>query len=231
MNETRKKPMRELRAETDANTEYIHSQGYEVIEMRECDWKKMKRTNPLLRNFLDSEFSRPLDRCWTLTQEEILQAVMNNTIFGVVECDIRVPEALKEKFSEMCPIFKNTEISRDDIGEYMREFAEKHKIMPRPRRSLIGSLKGEKILLATPLLKWYLEHGLVVTKIYQVVEYTPETCFESFGEAVSSARRAGDVDPSKAIIADTMKLVSPRLIQSFCYTTKVHKQVIVQTLI
>ncbi|KAK3737997.1 hypothetical protein QZH41_009635, partial [Actinostola sp. cb2023] len=48
----------------------------------------------------------------------------------------------------MCPIFKNTEISRDDIGEYMREFAEENDIMPKPRRSLIGSLKGEKILLA-----------------------------------------------------------------------------------
>ncbi|KAK3736485.1 hypothetical protein QZH41_017404, partial [Actinostola sp. cb2023] len=207
MNATRKKPMSELRAETDANTQYIRSQGYQVIEMRECDWKRMKQTIPLLQSFLDSEFSRPLDRCWTLTQEQILQAVINNTIFGVVECDIRNPETLREKFNEMCPIFKNTEISRDDIGEYMRKFAEENDIMPRPRRSLIGSLKGEKILLATPLLKWYLEHGLIVTKIYQVVEYTPETCFESFGEAVSNARRAGDVDPSKAIIADTMKLV------------------------
>ncbi|KXJ10780.1 hypothetical protein AC249_AIPGENE21810, partial [Exaiptasia diaphana] len=100
----------------------------------------------------------------------------------------------------------NTEISRDDIGEFMREFAEEED-MPRPRRSLIGSYFGKKILLATPILKWYLEHGLVVTHIYQVVEYTPKGCFKPFGEAVSDARRAGDADPAKAIIADTMKLV------------------------
>jgi hypothetical protein len=129
-------------------------------------------------------------------------------LFGVVECDIRVPESLKEKFAEMCPIFKNIEISRDDIGEYMKTYAEENDIMSRPRRSLIGSLKGDKILLATPLLKWYLEHGLQVTKIYQVVEYSPKPCFKPFGEAVSNARRAGDADPSKAIIEDTMKLVS-----------------------
>ncbi|KAK3718953.1 hypothetical protein QZH41_005939 [Actinostola sp. cb2023] len=77
---------------------------------------------------------------------------------------------LKEKFSEMCPILKNTKIKREDIGEFMREFAEENDIIPRPCQSLIGSLKGEKILLATPLLKWYLEHGLDVTKVYQVVE-------------------------------------------------------------
>ena len=80
--------------------------------------------------------------------------------------------------------------------------------MTQPRRSLIGSMKGDKILLATPLLKWYLEHGLEVTKVYQVVEFTPEPCFKSFSDAVSDARRAGDADPRKVIIADTMKLVS-----------------------
>ena len=61
-------------------------------------------------------------------------------------------------------------------------------------------------MLATPLLKWYLEHGLKVTKVHQVVEFTPKPCFKPFGDAVSDARRAGDA--SKAIIADTMKLVS-----------------------
>ena len=40
-----------------------------------------------------------------------------------------------------------------------------------------------------------------------MIEYTYKPCFESFGDAVSDARRAGDADPSKAIIADTMKLV------------------------
>ena len=90
----------------------------------------------------------------------------------------------------MCPIFKNTEISREDIGEFMQAFAEEQNIMPQPRRSLIGSYFGERILLATPLVKWYLENGLEVTHVYQVVEYTPVPCFQPFVEAVSDARRA-----------------------------------------
>ena len=69
-------------------------------------------------------------------------------------------------------------------------------------------MKGEKVLLATPLLKWYLEHGLEVPKVHQVIEFTPKPCFKPFGDAVSEARRTGYADPSKAIIADTMKLVS-----------------------
>jgi hypothetical protein len=79
---------------------------------------------------------------------------------------------------------------------------------------------GEKILLATPLLGWYLEHGLEVSfkycklvkfqhKVFQqiiIIEYSPKSCFKSFGDVVSDAGHAGDADPSKAIIADTMKL-------------------------
>ncbi|CAH3180046.1 unnamed protein product, partial [Porites lobata] len=205
-NEKRKKPMAEIREETRANTEYIRSKGYNVVEMYECQWREMKRTNRELRRFIATEVRRTLDKVKIMSPERILSEVRNERLFGCVEVDIRVPEHLKEKFSEMCPIFKNTEISRDDIGDFMKAFAEEHNIMAQPRRSLIGSMKGEKILLATPLLKWYLEHGLEVTKVYQVVEFTPEPCFKPFGDAVSDARRAGDADPSKAIIADTMKL-------------------------
>ena len=43
--------------------------------------------------------------------------------------DIRVPDDLKETFSEMCPIFTNTDISRADIGEFMKNYAEEHGIM------------------------------------------------------------------------------------------------------
>ncbi|KAK3727521.1 hypothetical protein QZH41_009984 [Actinostola sp. cb2023] len=116
----------------------------------------------------------------------------------------------------MCPIFKNIEISRKDIEEYMKQFAEDNDMMKQPSRSLIGNMYGEKILLATPLLKWYLEHGLEVTQVYQVVEFTPEPCFSSFGVAVSNAHRAGDVDPSKAI-ANTMKLYAKLRMLEFYY--------------
>ena len=56
-------------------------------------------------------------------------------------------------------------------------------------------------------LRWYLAHGLVVDRVYQIIEYEPNPCFRRFGESVSTARRAGDEDPDKAIIADTMKLL------------------------
>ena len=199
-NSVRDKPMTELPEETKRNSDYITSQGFNLVECWECEWTEMQKRNKDLQEFISTSLRRPLDQVND-------RQVVDGTLFGCVECDIRVPDHLKDSFQEMCPIFKNVEISRNDIGEYMKSYAEENKIMSHPQRSLIGSYFDEKILLATALLKWYLEHGLEVTHVYQVIEYTPNACFHPFGEAVSDARRAGDIDPNKSIIADTMKLV------------------------
>jgi hypothetical protein len=47
---------------------------------------------------------------------------------------------------------------------------------------------------------------LKVTKIHQVVEYTPAACFQKFRDNISDARLAGDIDPNKKIVAETKKL-------------------------
>ena len=89
----------------------------------------------------------------------------------------------------------------------MKEFVEKYNLSKTPRRSLIGSMHGEKMLFATPLLKWYLDKGLKITRVYECIEYQPVRCFRSFVQKVCDARRLGDTDPDKSIIADTMKLI------------------------
>ena len=127
-------------------------------------------------------------------------------MFGFVECDIHTPEHLKEYFSEMTPIFKNTEVSLKDVGQHMQEYAKQQNIKDVPRRLLIGSYFGKKVGLATPLLKWYLEHGLVITRIYTVIEYVPNAALKDFTVQVAEARLHGDRDPWYALTAEMRKL-------------------------
>ena len=195
------KTMAALLKKTRCNTAYLRCH-VKVVEMWECEWKEIRK-EPDVKSFLAPARRQK----WNMTQNEILAAVIDGTLFGMIECDIHVPPELRPYFSEMQPIFKNANVSRDDIGPYMRQYAEENDIMSTPRRMLIGSYRGEKILLATPLLRWYLAHGLVVDHVYQIIEYEPKPCFQNFGDSVSAARRAGDADPDKAIIADTMKLL------------------------
>ena len=186
------KTMGTLLADTKKHTTYLR-RHVKVVEMWECQWKRESKALP-----------RPK---WNMTQQQIITAVVDGTLFGMVECDVRVPSELRAHFAEMQPIFKNATVTRDDIGPFMRQYAEEHDIMSTPRRMLVGSYRGDKILLTTPLLQWYIAHGLVVDRVYQIIEYEPKPCFQNFGDSVSAARRAGDADPDKAIIADTMKLL------------------------
>ena len=94
----------------------------------------------------------------TLIQDQIIQYIKGRHLFGLIECDIHIPEHLKDYFSEMTPIFKNTEVSLKDVGQHMLEYAKQHDIKDVPHHLLIGPYFGKKIGLATPLLKWYLEH-------------------------------------------------------------------------
>ena len=89
-----------------------------------------------------------------LLQDQIIQYIKDGCLFGFVECDIHTPDHHKDYFSEMTPIFKNTEISLKDVSEFMEEYAQEHKIKNVPHRLLIGSYFGKKIGLSTPLLKW-----------------------------------------------------------------------------
>ena len=195
------KTMGTLLENTRRNTAYLR-RHVKTVEMWECDWKEL-RDEPDVKTFLDI----PRHRKWMMTEQQILAAVIDGTLFGMVECDIHVPEHLQDHFAEMQPVFKNVTVTRDDIGPFMRQYAEENDIMSAPRRMLVGSFHGIKLLLATPLLRWYLAHGLVVDHVYQVIEYKAKPCFQQFGDSVSAARRIGDVDPDKSIIADTMKLL------------------------
>ena len=107
----------------------------------------------------------------------------------------------------MTPIFKNVDVCLDDVGEVMQNYAKEHSMKDVPRRLLIGSYFGKKIGLSTPLLKWYLELGLVITNIYTVIEYIPNAAFNSFMKQVAQARLDGDRDKDKALIVETMKLI------------------------
>ena len=194
-NETNKlngKTMATLLADTKKHTTYLR-RHVKVVEMWECTWKRERGPPPRQK--------------WQMTQQQIITAVVDGTLFGMVECDLHVPEHLQDHFAEMQPIFKNATVTRDDIGPFMRQYAVDHDIMSTPRRMLVGSYRGDKILLTTPLLQWYLAHGLVVDRVYQIVSYEPNPCFQRFGESVSAARRAGDADTDRAIIGDTMKLL------------------------
>ena len=69
-------------------------------------------------------------------------------------------------------------MTADIIGQHMADFLESNGLSKKPRKLLVSGMKAEKILIASPLLKWYLEFGLQVTRIYMTLEYGKAKCFQ-----------------------------------------------------
>ena len=71
----------------------------------------------------------------------------------------------------------------------------------------MGALSAKKILLYAPLLRWYLEHGAVITNVYRTIDYQPTKIFTWFVEQVTEAHRTGDKEKSKALLAEVFKML------------------------
>ena len=176
----------------DANSLYLFCSGQEMP----CGKEKVFKCNPKAKPEQSSE-----------EQDEIIQNVLNDELFGFFEVDIEVPDQLRDKFSEFCPLFVISEVPEDQIPQHMKDYkinTGRKKI--KNNKKLLGVMKAKKILLYSPLLKWYLNHGLQVTQIHRYISYTSGRPFKWFPEEVSSARRAADQDKNKKQLGDAAKL-------------------------
>lgn len=63
------------------------------------------------------------------------------------------------------------------------------------------------MLIYAPLFKWYVEHGAVITAVHRTINYKPCVVFDWFVQEVTKARRTGDVEKSKALLAEIFKLL------------------------
>ena len=197
--------MLKRRERTQSRTNTLRSLGYTIIEVYECEWKRMKMQDKKVKAYLKSISPTLFNQDTTTT--DIIDLVKNNKIFGAVECDIKVPEILYSRFSEFSPIFRTCNVDMNIIGEHMKTFMSENNISNKPRKTLVAGMSAEKILLATPLLKFYIENGLVVSNIYKVIEFDHRKCFKTFIEGVVNDRRNADKGIIPAIQGDTSKLI------------------------
>ena len=130
-----------------------------------------------------------------------------NEFFGAIEVDIIIPEEKYEYFGEMPPIFKNIEYSDELSGEFMKKTITKVRGKYQTSRKLIASLKGDRMVMNSDLLKWLVEKGAVITKVYGIIPAIRGRPFKWFMDWVSDERRKGDTDTKHAIIAEAAKLI------------------------
>ena len=115
--------------------DYIQQKCNQTVEMWEREWWSIYKTNASIRSHLRENF--PYRQ--PMSEEGLMQGIVDGRLFGYVQCDIEVPEHLRDYFSNFPPVFKNTAVNRDDIGNLIKLSAEKEKITVQPKRVLISS--------------------------------------------------------------------------------------------
>ena len=174
--------------------EELRAKGFNIESITECEWKN----NPA------SSISYKIQKK-ICTEKDLENAVISGESFGIIKCDLHVPENRIDHFSEFPPIFKNTEITMADIGEHMQEYCRDITRKEAVKRSLISSMWGKDLVILTPLFKKYIEMGLICDKIEWIMEYNPKPVFNWFKDEVVNDRRMADLDPDWIIRGETSK--------------------------
>ncbi len=177
----------------------IRDAGYNLVSITSCEWIQNPESKQLYPEPPPTPSQISEDEIQT-KMNEILDDIKNDKVFGFAKVDIHVHEDDIPKFSEFPPIFKNTEITIDDIGEHMQEYCESIGRKTGVKRSLISSMKGKEMIILTPLLKWYLDNGLVVTRLHYFISYNGKECFNWFTKEVTNDRRAADLGGADLIM-------------------------------
>ena len=183
---------------------YIQEKHFKVIEMWECEWWRLYKTTNRVKQHIRERF--PNRR--SLAAEKLLEEKKEGKLFGYVQCDTEVPENFRSNFNNFLPIFKNTLVSKSDIGDLMKNYAEEEALWFQSRKMLISSLTLQNGTLITPLLSFHLQKGFACTKIQRFVEYTPRKCFNSFVQSAVDARKQSEGNPNSSLVAETMKLLT-----------------------
>ena len=125
--------VKDIRARDQQRVQDLQDKGYNIEIIWEKDWQALLTQRPDIKSYLSQHCTFTHFKKY-LTQDQIIQYICDSHLFRLVECDIEVPDHLKDYFSEMTPIFKNDEVSLDDVGEFMQNYAKEHAIKDIPRR-------------------------------------------------------------------------------------------------
>ena len=143
-----------------------------------------------------------------LILQKLLSNIRDSEKFGYVQCDMRVPDNLKEKLEAFPPIYRKPLVSLSNIREFMKKYAGENKLLTQAQRMVISSFRLINGTIITPPSNFYLDHGRESTQIHRFVQYTPLKCFISFVQSAVNAQRERDENPLSSVVAETMKPVA-----------------------
>ena len=172
---------------------FLRAHG-EVHIIRECEWKEQLKT-----------MEKPITQMGRILHEDnpetLMQAILDDQVFGFVKCDVETPREIIESFGEFLfpPLFCRMQITPDLVSDYMKQrmFEDDNERQPT---TIVQRYNAKGIYLLTPLVKFYVSRGMKVSNITECVQYIGGEAFKSFIDTCYRERVAAtkDKDETKA---------------------------------
>ena len=124
----------------------------------------------------------------------------------MINATLKYLKKLNTSFSNFPPVFKNTLVSKHDVGDMMKNYAKDETLFAQYRRKFISSFTLQNGNQITPLLLFNLQLAFNCRKIQHFVDYTIKKCLNSFVQSVVDAGRQTDENSNSQVVAETMKL-------------------------
>ena len=126
--------------------DFLWNKGYKFVEIWEFNWWERLKSVQSVQNQSRNNIPFKLP----LKQDSLLAKIRDEKLFTHVQCDLEFPDWLKYKFSDFPPIFEHFDVSRADIGDYMRSYKIDNNLLKQPQRILISSFRVENGSFITP---------------------------------------------------------------------------------
>ena len=135
--------------------------------MRSCQWKILEKN---IGN-IQPEISKFLFQT-NITETNILDAIEAGEFFGMIKADIVTPDEVIKKFEQLnFPLlFRDVEVTEDMVNpELLAKASARKKKFPSVYKTLCWN--GTDMVLATPLLQFYLRLGMQVKNVKWAIQH------------------------------------------------------------
>lgn len=123
-------------------------------------------------------------------ERDILNGIIDGRLFGYIIADVTTPEHVADTLRNFPPIIKRATITDENLSEYMRRRIkfEKPNLKKFERETLIQCFNATDHLLLTPLARYYMKKGIIISNITKFVQYIPSKCLAPFVSLVTEMR-------------------------------------------
>ena len=168
--------------------------------IRECEWVNQLKE---MDQFPSTDMPRILLRD---TEESLLQAIDNESVFGFIQADVLTPIEIIEDMIDgeflFPPVIKSMEITEDIISEYMRKRMVDCDRKANP--TIIQCFNGKQMLIMTSLAKFYMDRGMIISNITKFIQYIPKKTLAPFTEKVYKMRCEAEKNAEEKDMAKSM---------------------------